>query len=344
MDSRLLQFLQTLAITRGRRSYAPESNREEDLRSFQDQVDEIDDLVDKRFLNIVGKHRESRTGRRYIDRINIELTREGIEWLARESNTARPTDTGSIPHEDPVNEQIAKLKQDFEEKILSPLRSDLRVQGMNAYEAWKRDFLGFLEQHLPHEVSRFKRLTTQPDTSSQTQKENAYNRFMREEGKTCVGFLETVAEEASASKRVNDGAGHSARVFLSYAREDSAAALKLYKELRAKGLDVWMDTESLLPGQNWKTIIRREIRKSRYFIAVLSGNSVSKKGYVQKELKDALDILEEYPTSSVFLIPARLDNCTPSDDRIRDLHWVDLFEDWEVGIDRILKTIVDSAP
>src|SRR6476469_889860 len=114
---------------------------------------------------------------------------------------------------------------------------------MNAYKAWKRDFLGFLEQHLPHEVNCFKQLTTQPDTSSQTQKENAYNRFMREEGKTCVGFLETVAEEVSASKRVNDGAGHSARVFLSYAREDSAAVLKLYKELTAKGLDVWMDTE-----------------------------------------------------------------------------------------------------
>jgi len=27
---------------------------------------------------------------------------------------------------------------------------------------------------------------------------------------------------------------------------------------------------------------------------------------------------------------------------ICDLHWVNLFEDWEVGIDRILKTIADS--
>lgn len=210
MDSRLQQFLQTLAIARGRRPYAAESNREEALRSFQDQVDEIDDLVGKRILNIVGEpHRESRTGKRYIDRINIELTAEGIEWLAREGTTARTTDTGSTTHEDPVNERIAKLKQDFEENILSPLRSDLRVQGMNAYEAWKRDLIAFLEQHLPHEVNRFKRITTQSDPSSHTQKENAYNRFMREEGKTCMGFLETVAEEASASQRVNDGAGHS---------------------------------------------------------------------------------------------------------------------------------------
>lgn len=344
MDSRLQQFLQNLAITRGRKPYAAESNSEEDLRSFQDQVDEIDDLVDKRVVNIVGEpHRESRTGKRYIDRINIELTAEGIGWLATEGTTARTTDTGSNSREDPVKERIAKLKQDFEEKILSPLRSDLRVQSMNTYEGWKRDLLAFLEQHLPHEVDRFKRITTQPATSGQTQKENAYNRFMREDGKSCLGFLETVAEEASASRRTIDGAGHSARVFLSYAREDSAAALKLYKELRAKGLDVWIDIESLLPGQNWKTTIRREIRKSRYFIAVLSRNSVSKKGYVQKELREALDILEEYPTGSVFIIPARLDDCTPLDDGIRDLHWVNLFEDWEVGIDRILKTIADSG-
>src|SRR5713226_8289540 len=128
MDSRLKQFLQALAIRRGRRPYAPESNREEDLRSFQDQVDEIDNLVGKRFLNIIGEpHRESRTGKRYIDRINVELTAEGVAWLAREGNTAPTTDTGSLTREALVNERLAKLKQDFDDRILSPLRSDSRV-------------------------------------------------------------------------------------------------------------------------------------------------------------------------------------------------------------------------
>jgi hypothetical protein len=36
---------------------------------------------------------------------------------------------------------------------------------------------------------------------------------------------------------------------------------------------------------------------------------VDKKGYVQKELKEALDIFQEYPEKAIYLIPARLDDC-----------------------------------
>lgn len=60
-------------------------------------------------------------------------------------------------------------------------------------------------------------------------------------------------------------------------------------------------------------------------MALLSTNSVSKRGSVQKELKDALDILDEYPSSAIFLIPVRLDDCVASDVRIEDIHWVDMF-------------------
>jgi hypothetical protein len=59
-------------------------------------------------------------------------------------------------------------------------------------------------------------------------------------------------------------------------------------------------------------------------------------------LKEALDVLDEYPASSVFIIPARLDDCLPSDDRLRELHWVDMFKNWDLGVERILKTIADS--
>ncbi len=100
-------------------------------------------------------------------------------------------------------------------------------------------------------------------------------------------------------------------VFISYAQEDLKAAKKLYLNLKKAGANPWLDKENLLPGQNWKDTIKREIKKCRYFIAVLSVNSVGKKGYVQNEVVEALDRIKEFPPSEIFIIPARLDECQP---------------------------------
>lgn len=332
MNSRLHTFLQKLALTRGRKPFAAAGNQEEHLRNFQGEVDEVEELAANGLLNIVGEpHRESRTGRRYVDRINLELTAAGVAQFAS-YNPSLATDDASQSLT-PFAEKLAELKQDFEGKILSPLRSDLRVQGLTAFAAWRADFLAFLEQHQPEEIDRFKKLTAPAMPPADTQKENAYHRFMREEGKLCLAFMETL----SGPKR-SDSQLDSPRLFLSYAREDAASARKLYEALIARGLNVWLDQEALRPGQNWRVAVRQAIRDSRYFLALLSRNSVSKVGYVQKELKDALAIFEEHPVSSVFIIPARLDDCAPADDRISDLHWVDLFADWNHGVEQIVKT------
>jgi len=129
------------------------------------------------------------------------------------------------------------------------------------------------------------------------------------------------------------------RVFLSYAREDFETAKRLCNDLRQVGIDVWFDKDSLLPGQNWKTAIRQAIKGSRFFIALLSNSSVNKRGFVQKELKHAFEIFDEFPESSVFVIPIRLDNCTPTSENLQKLHWIDIFDNWEEGVEQILKTI-----
>jgi hypothetical protein len=133
--------------------------------------------------------------------------------------------------------------------------------------------------------------------------------------------------------------GQNARVFISYAREDSQAANRLYNDLKMAGLDPWLDTQSLLAGQNWKRSIKEAITNSRYFIPLLSSNSVEKIGYVQKELKEALEVLDEFPQSKIFVIPVRIDDCSVTDDKLRDLHMVDLYVDWTEGIKRILSSM-----
>ncbi|UCH93500.1 MAG: toll/interleukin-1 receptor domain-containing protein [Candidatus Aminicenantes bacterium] len=130
------------------------------------------------------------------------------------------------------------------------------------------------------------------------------------------------------------------KVFISYAREDSGKAKQIYHDLKSKGVKPWMDSEDLLPGQNWKNEIVKAIKESSYFLILLSRTSVSKKGYIQKEQRIAMDLLDELPVDEIYIIPVRLDECKPSYAKLNDLQWVDLFISYEKGIEKILNVII----
>jgi|RhiMetdeSRZDD1v2_1073273.scaffolds.fasta_scaffold348719_1 TIR domain-containing protein len=117
-------------------------------------------------------------------------------------------------------------------------------------------------------------------------------------------------------------------VFVSYAREDSDAALRLANDLRHLGEEPWLDRDSLLPGQHWPTAIAEAIRRAHFFIALMSPHSVEKRGFVQKELRIALAILDQTSPTQVFIIPVRLAECRPTHRALSELQWVDLFPDW----------------
>ena len=129
------------------------------------------------------------------------------------------------------------------------------------------------------------------------------------------------------------------QVFISYAKEDSAVAKRIYNDLKGIGVNVWLDSEDLLPGQNWKLTIRESIKESSYFLALLSSNSVSKKGFVQKELKMALDITDELPKNEIFILPVRVDDCKPIDEKLEELQWCDLFPDYDAGVEKIMRVV-----
>jgi hypothetical protein len=77
-----------------------------------------------------------------------------------------------------------------------------------------------------------------------------------------------------------------------------------------------------MPGQDWDREIRSVIRRSAAVIACISKHSVSKFGYLQKELRMALDVADEAPEGAAFVIPLRLDD-SEVPDRLRHLHWMD---------------------
>jgi hypothetical protein len=127
-----------------------------------------------------------------------------------------------------------------------------------------------------------------------------------------------------------------AQIFLSYAREDEDKVKELYQRLSDAGFEPWMDKKDILPGEIWKSRIPQAIRESDFFLACLSGNSVNKRGWIQREIKDALDIWQEKLDSDIYLIPARLEDCEIPE-RLGDFQWVDLFE--EDGWTRLVKAI-----
>ena len=130
------------------------------------------------------------------------------------------------------------------------------------------------------------------------------------------------------------------RVFLCHSSQDKPIVRELYQRLDAEGwIDPWLDEEKLLPGQDWDMKIKNAIESADVAIVCLSNNSINKRGYVQKELKFALDVALEMPADMIFIIPMRLEDC-PVPSFLKKWQWVDYFS--EVDRKRAHKRLLDS--
>ena len=130
------------------------------------------------------------------------------------------------------------------------------------------------------------------------------------------------------------------RVYISHAPEDAEIARRLYDDLnRTPGVQPWMAEPDLLPGQNRQHEIGRAIRECRYFIPILSSQSVSRSGAVHKEIRRAIDILDETPDGTIFMIPVRADDCHPAHDRLAEIRPADLFPEYDAGLAQIRRSL-----
>jgi hypothetical protein len=114
------------------------------------------------------------------------------------------------------------------------------------------------------------------------------------------------------------------KIFLCHANEDKPQVRDIYQRLKAEGFQSWLDEEDLLPGQLWDQEIRKALKASDFILIFFSQNSVLKRGYVQREMKLALDTWEEVPDGQIHTIPVRLDDCAIPEG-FRRFQWVDLF-------------------
>jgi anti-sigma B factor antagonist len=135
------------------------------------------------------------------------------------------------------------------------------------------------------------------------------------------------------------------KVFLCHASDDKPAVRELYQRLSAEDwIDPWLDEEKLLPGQDWDLEIEKAVEETDAVIVCLSTKGVSKEGYVQKEIKIALNAALFMPEDMIFIVPLRLDECkTPR--HLRNIQYIDYFpkdrEDW--AYTRLLKGLGERA-
>ena len=134
------------------------------------------------------------------------------------------------------------------------------------------------------------------------------------------------------------------RVFLCHSSNDKPAVRELYQKLRAEPwIQPWLDEEELYPGQDWNMEIEKAVEAADAIIVCLSKGSTTKEGYVQKEIKIALDFADYKPEGTVFIIPVRLEDCK-SPSRLSKWQYADYFEDQRGrGLQRLLVSLKKRA-
>jgi hypothetical protein len=73
------------------------------------------------------------------------------------------------------------------------------------------------------------------------------------------------------------------KVFISYRRtESSAFALLIHDRLKEVGVDVFLDMESLMYGENWRTALENSIRERDYFILLIGRTTLISQVVIQE--------------------------------------------------------------
>ncbi len=105
----------------------------------------------------------------------------------------------------------------------------------------------------------------------------------------------------------------SGAIFLSYAREDAAAARRIAEALRAAGLEVWFDENELRGGDSWDAKIRRQIDACALFLPVISRHTQERgKGYFRLEWKLAVEQTHLMAEGLAYLAPVVIDDTPES--------------------------------
>ncbi|NOT07239.1 MAG: toll/interleukin-1 receptor domain-containing protein [Gemmatimonadales bacterium] len=99
-------------------------------------------------------------------------------------------------------------------------------------------------------------------------------------------------------------------IFLSYAREDLEAVIRLKAILDRAGLPLWFDMDQIMGGQDWDRRINDNIKSCILFLPVMSRTTqrLTRKQYFRSEWNAALHQKSRYAPGEVFIVPLVVDD------------------------------------
>ena len=136
--------------------------------------------------------------------------------------------------------------------------------------------------------------------------------------------------------------------FISYVHENQETVNRLYHNLTSRGIHVWLDRNKIKPGARWKSAIQEAIQEGASFIACFSKEYNDRdKTYMNEELIVATEVLRQqhHTPDKVWFIPVKLNECeipehrTGGGDTFKDFQYVELYKDWDLGIQHLLESI-----
>ncbi len=122
--------------------------------------------------------------------------------------------------------------------------------------------------------------------------------------------------------------------FISYSREDTTQQHRVVTELRARGINLWVDIENLIPGSPaWEREIERSIRGASGVIVLLSPDSNNSE-WVRREITFA-----DENNKRIFpvLIFGNEENSIPL--RLSDHQRVDVRKNFNAGMDELANAL-----
>jgi hypothetical protein len=167
-----------------------------------------------------------------------------------------------------------------------------------------------------------------------------------------LNWLQTLLNQAALvwtyikfASKIDLAPSRKLRVFLCHSKLDKERVRNIYETLSLqKGIemDPWLDTEKLLPGDNWMMKIEEAVTDSDVVIVCLSDKSLTKQGFIHKEISLALDTADLKPEGTVFIIPLRLEECSVPK-RLSKWQWFDYFENSQDDFNKLMRALRERA-
>lgn len=120
------------------------------------------------------------------------------------------------------------------------------------------------------------------------------------------------------------------KIFFSYSRFDSNFALKLAKDLREAGADIWIDQLDIPAGNHWDSAVEGALSSAACVLVILSPSSTASTN-VMDEVSFALE-------SGKKIIPVLLDDCL-APFRLRRLQRIDFTSDYGAGFNQLVQAL-----